>query len=133
MVFPVDPDKLIPSGPEAQKVDRQTDGPIAFSVKNALTGSFNVYWFVEFDFKKPVKWESTGDPFLVYPCGEHLKGDFQKIVTVEALVTEGVLDISFVKEGDPRYTHDGEPIAYIRWTVVAEGVAPPTCPAEPPQ
>ena len=125
----IDLDKIRPTGPGKVQVDRSTSGPIEFSVSDALPSGhkFNTYWFVNFDFATPKPWQQVTDPLTLDPCQDPLvdtTGPFQKIVTVEVLVTEGTLDISVIQPGDPRFTPDGEPIAIVRWTVVAEGACP---------
>ena len=123
----VDIAKLVPSYATIG-IDRATSGPVTFSVAKALPPSvpLRVYWFVDFDPETPQKWVSEADPLVLDPCQAPLAdpAGLQTVVTVEALVTAGELNISFVRPGDPRYTVGGEPILPIRWTIVAQGQCP---------
>ena len=127
-VLGIDLDKIKPTGPGKVTVDRGSLGPIEFSVVDALPKGhkFRTYWFVNFDFAAPKLWNQVTDPLKLDPCQEPLAeaGGFQTITTVEVLITEGTLDISVLREGDPRFTPGGEPVVPIRWTVIAEGKCP---------
>lgn len=128
-------DQIQPIGAGPLFLERELSSQEFFSVVNALvhppSPSLKFYWFVDFDVNDPELWDSSDVDFVLKGCDEKLV-DFSgadKTITVEVLITEGLLDVSLAQSDDPRFTLAGEPIYSVRWTVIVKGV--PQCTAEP--
>jgi len=128
-------DQIQPIGPGPLFLERTLSSEAAFSVINALvhqpSTALKFYWFVDFDVNQPELWDSSEVDFILKGCDDKLidLSGAAKTVTVEVLITEGLLDVSLGQSDDPRFTLGGEPIYSVRWTVIVNGV--PQCASEP--
>ena len=123
-------DRILPLGPGPVLLERSLSSQEMFSVAGALLNGpnpdLNYYWFLDFDVNNAIQWDSEEEDFLLEGCDGKLvdNSGAAKTVTLEVLITEGVLAFIF-DENDPRDTLGGEPIDSVRWTIIVSGV--PDC------
>lgn len=130
----IDYSKVSPPGPGPFQLERAASSQLSLSVDGAIGGipaeSVKTYWFIDFVPSSPTQWQYEGRSTLSL-CGcdaEVFGASGTRTVVVEVLITAGTL-VYDPTLPDPRRTEGGEPIAAVRWTLVASGPTDPQCQA----